>query len=483
MSGNNKSAYPFYIITGALVCLVALSQFDNIVSYAGFKTRPLDMLADLRPDSLRKQQQEDDTPIDSSMIPQIPTEDSTETAADLAADSTLATELADVPDPDKHLDFTDYKGIISYNLPPTADTAAAGLQHFLDALAQLKQGKRKKVRIAYFGDSMIEGDLLTEDLRDSLQRTFGGSGVGFVPITSVVAGFRTTITHTFSKDWKDYSYKQQPPADIKLGISGHTFVPSGNSYVRYTPVHKKRLDKFERVTLFYGPAGNANITINDKAYTLKEQNLVNRFVWSQDPAQNNVTIKWAGGSTTPFYGVSFEGDSGVYVDNFSFRGISGIELGKLSKTLVQEMQNEHPYDLVILQYGANILFKPKLTDYSWYAKPMKKVIDSLRKDMPGTSFLVISTADKSYKNGGDWVTAPGVMALLKDQHELAKQHGTAYWNLYAAMGGEGTMAKWVDGDPVLAQKDHTHFNRQGAAKVAALLYKAMMDEFKQLEIQ
>ena len=37
------------------------------------------------------------------------------------------------------------------------------------------------VRIAFLGDSFIEGDILTQDLRDELQRTFGGRGVGFVP--------------------------------------------------------------------------------------------------------------------------------------------------------------------------------------------------------------------------------------------------------------------------------------------------------------
>jgi lysophospholipase L1-like esterase len=109
---------------------------------------------------------------------------------------------------------------------------------------------------------------------------------------------------------------------------------------------------------------------------------------------------------------------------------------------------------------------------------MKKVMDSLRNDLPNTSFLVITTADKSYRKGGNWMTAPGVPALVKTQHELAKEHGTAYWNLYAAMGGDGSMVQWVEGDPALANKDYTHFNRQGAAKVGALLYKAMMDEYK-----
>lgn len=464
MSGKNKSAYPFYIVLGSLVCLVALSEVRNSFSIANYTSRQLDMLADIR------------------NIPP-PAPDLIDSSGFAITDSTQAADtaqLAGIPDPDHLHDFTSYTGIMNY---ATRDTAASGLEHFLQALNGLKSGTRKKVRIAYFGDSMIEGDLITADLRDSLQILFGGAGVGFVPITSVVAGFRTTITHTFSKDWKDYSYKEMPPADIALGISGHTFIPGEASWARYTPVGKRGLDKFDEVSLLYGPAAGGNVSINNVSYSLTGNAPVNQLLLKQDSSQNGVTIKWAGGSRSPFYGVSFETENGVYVDNFSFRGISGVELGKLSRNVLEKMQTEHPYDLVVLHYGANILWKPELTDYSWYERPMKKVLDSLRSDLPNTSFLVITTADKSYKKGGNWITAPGVTALLKTQHGLAKEHGTAYWNLYAAMGGDGSMTRWVEGDTVLANKDYTHFNRQGAARVGALLYKAMMDEYKQLEHQ
>ncbi|SHN42961.1 hypothetical protein [Chitinophaga sp. CF418] len=473
MPGKNKSAYPFYIIAGTLLCLVALSLVNNSFSYNDFTTRPLDLLADVRKDA--------------PVAPEDIDTDSTLIAADLPGDTTaVATDstgaaLPAIPDPDHLFNFATYTGIINYLPPAGADsTAKAGLQHFLLALDELKAKKRKKVRIAYFGDSMIEGDLITEDLRDSLQYLFGGEGVGFVPVTSVVAGFRTTITHTFSKDWKDYSYKQLPPSNLFLGISGHTFVPGGASWIKYQPVKKRGLNRFAQVSVLYGPVSSGNISVNDKAYALSGNRAVNKLSLHLDSAKQ-VMIKWAGGSAAPFYGVCFEGDTGVYVDNYSFRGISGIELGKLSGQLLQQMQSEHPYDLIVLHYGANVLWKPELTDYKWYGSPMKKVLDSLRNDLPNASFLVISTADKSYKKSGNYVTAPGVTALLKVQHELAKAHGAAYWNLYAAMGGENSMIRWVEGDPVLANKDYTHFNRQGAARVGALLYKAMMDEYKQLE--
>lgn len=475
MSGKNKSAYPFYIVAGTLVCLVALSLVNNSFTFKDFTSRPLDLLADLRTDTAAAPSENIDTAFAATDLP--------EDTASAAIPDSATIDAPAIPDPDHLHNFATYTGIINYNVPAGSDsTVTAGLEHFLMALDELRAKKRKKVRIAYFGDSMIEGDLITEDLRDSLQHLFGGEGVGFVPVTSVVAGFRTTITHTFSKDWKDYSYKQLPPGNILLGMSGHTFMPTSSSWIKYLPVKKRGLNKFDQVSVLYGPANAANISVNNKSYELSGHHAVNKLSLNLDSARQ-LTIKWAGGSAAPLYGVCFEGDTGVYVDNYSFRGISGVELGKLSSQLVQQMQSQHPYDLIVLHYGANVLWKPELTDYKWYGSPMKKVMDSLRNDLANASFLVISTADKSYKKSGNYVTAPGVTALLKVQHDLAKMHGAAYWNLYAAMGGENSMTRWVEGDPVLANKDYTHFNRQGAARVGALLYKAMMDEFKQLEHQ
>ena len=54
----------------------------------------------------------------------------------------------------------------------------------------LKREKIIKIRIAYLGDSMIEGDLITQTLRELLQKEYGGQGVGFLPIFSNVVVFR-----------------------------------------------------------------------------------------------------------------------------------------------------------------------------------------------------------------------------------------------------------------------------------------------------
>lgn len=77
------------------------------------------------------------------------------------------------------------------------------MKHFYEALSKVKTMKRP-VRIAYFGDSFIEADIFTADLREMLQQEFGGCGVGYVPVTSSISGYRPTVRHTFG-GWSSHS--------------------------------------------------------------------------------------------------------------------------------------------------------------------------------------------------------------------------------------------------------------------------------------
>jgi hypothetical protein len=459
-STGNRNPYPLFIMTTTLVCLIAISFISDSFSFNGHTFKKVDVLADL------KTQPSDSSDIEDPEYPPVlkPKGDSAAIARAIAPRNYLT-----------------YDGLVDYGMLVPRDSSA-GIEYFMTALRELKAGKRKKVRIAYFGDSMIEGDLITQDLRDLLQSEFGGNGVGFVPATSIVASFRSSIVHTFSPNWKDYHYKNDPPSNITLGLSGHTFYPAGSSWIRYAPVKRPHLDHFEEVSVLYGRAAG-NLIINDHTYPLQGHEDLNALTLLADTARADLTLRFNGDEHLPVYGAAFESGEGIFVDNFSFRGISGIELGKLSRTMWEDVQQVRPYDLVVLHYGANVLWKPELTNYDWFEKPMSKVADSLRNMLPHTSILMVGCADKSYRKGGEYITAPGVKALMKSQHKIASRYGFAYWNLFHAMGGEGSMKRWVESDTAMANKDYTHFNFRGASKVGALLYKAIMDEYQLEEHQ
>lgn len=52
--------------------------------------------------------------------------------------------------------------------------------------------------------------------------------------------------------------------------------------------------------------------------------------------------------------------------------------------------------------------------------------------------------------------------MLQAQRKAALSNGAMFWDGYAAMGGKGSIIKWVNSNPPLATKDYTHFTYYGA---------------------
>jgi len=351
------------------------------------------------------------------------------------------------------------------------------LNSFFTNLAALKKDKNKKIRIGYFGDSFIEGDLITQDLRDLLQNAYGGGGAGFIPVTSISAGFRQTIVHSFSTNWNDVSFKSDNRSSENLYLSGHTFYPSDGSWVSYRGVNRPRLDSFTSVQVLFGKPKSGddfNLTINGTQQTLHSAGLFNS---ATIPLAKTREVKIGDNSSdVPLFGFAFENDGGVTVDNFSFRGISGIELDNFHPDFLSQVATVRPYDLLIIHYGPNLLFKPDLIDFGWYKKKMEPTLKKLKAAFPNTSILLVSTADKGARYGGEWQTEKGVLPLLQTQYEMARAAQVDFFNLYNAMGGKNSILNWVDQS--LANKDYTHVNWKGGKKIADILFNAITNEFK-----
>ncbi len=355
-----------------------------------------------------------------------------------------------------------------------APEGAQALPRLAARIAEVKRTGRGKVRIAWLGDSMIEGDLLTQTVRRLLQGyAGGGGGVGFVPARSAVAGFRTSVTHG-ATGWEESNFKSKSlPAPI--GLSGRVFLGGGSiSLTDKTVGGGGVLVK----SLLCGPApggGEVAISVNGAPRTVSAPALLNRIVLDSSSAPDiKVAVEAA---DLPVYGISLEPASGVVVDNLSFRGISGVELGKTSADFLRAWVEAAPYDLVVLEYGANLMFRAKDTDYSWFENLMKPVLPKLRSAMPDAEFLIISTADRAFSYEGEWKTAVGMDSLLAVQARLARDNRTAWLNLYATMGGYGAIVRWADSTPALANRDYVHPNHKGAEVLGKALYEAFTVDF------
>jgi len=212
------------------------------------------------------------------------------------------------------------------------------LTKFFEALHN-HANKNEKIRIAWFGDSMIEGDLVTQDFRKLIQKKFGGSGVGFVPVTSPVAQFRQTIKQTFSDDWEVYSFMKKPKQvysfmkkpkqNYKLGIGGYSFVSSDGSWVHYNA--SRFYPIYSEVKMICRQCPSASFILNDDTAHIFPTDSINGFkeielVKDKPIKEVKLTFEKPG---CEVHGLYFDNGNGVYVDNFSFRGNSGIPLSNI----------------------------------------------------------------------------------------------------------------------------------------------------------
>ena len=145
--------------------------------------------------------------------------------------------------------------------------------------------------------------------------------------------------------------------------------------------------------------------------------------------------------------------------------------------MLQNISQSHPYDLIVLQYGPNLLFKPDLTDFKWYGKPMENAVAALKQAFPETSILIVGTADKSIRYDGEYSTQIGVLPLIEVQNRIALETQTNFWSLYNAMGGRNSMIRWATANPPLANVDYTHLTHKGATQVARILFEKLMQVY------
>lgn len=403
------------------------------------------------------------------------------------------------------------------------DSHLLPLEPFWEELNKAREGG--SVRIAYFGDSIIEGDLITARLRYNLQQQYGGKGVGLVPITSITAGFRQTIRHSFAPNFETISLMTKDGAAAP-GLGGYVFIPR-NYYIvdkaietkvetdstaitdslsspepkpepKPEPVKTKtRLyvdtapwveysavsipggaDNFQQIRLFYSNASSAStvsVSMDGRASTQHRLSAGNGVqVLNLSPASPVTKIRLTFNALDPIhlYGVSFDNPTGVYVDNVSVRGYSGMYFNAIPEDKIKAFQRALDYDLIILQYGENVS-NPGTTDYSFYHKGMIKTVNYLKQAMPGVPILLISAHDRSVRKGADYVTSPDIPILVTTQAKIAADTKSAFWNLLDAMGGLNSMRTWVQSNPPLASKDFTHFNRAGADKIGDQLTKVL----------
>ena len=381
----------------------------------------------------------------------------------------------------EELPTTDYSAILpeASLITPIEIFAHEGMGAW-DRLYEKLLWNKEQVRVAFMGDSFVEGDILTADLRELLQDTFHGGGVGFAPAASPFTGFRQTIKTT-SKGWTPYNIMQRKSAPAPYAedffVSGWVAKASAGASTRWDMTTKRRhLEEVERARLLFICRQRAEIglKLNDgeeRVFFFEGDEVVRQIVVEQEQIRSLEMTILSGAETFTGIGAEFDSKKGVAVDNFSIRSNNGQAMFWSNASVNSQINTMRPYDLVILQYGLNIM-QAERHNYSLYGEQVEKMISYVESCFPGAAVLVMGVSDRSQKGEDGIKPMESAKSLTQSQREASQNKGVAFWDTYAAMQRMGGMTEFVTNG--WAGKDYTHINYAGGARIARELYYAIL---------
>ncbi len=345
-------------------------------------------------------------------------------------------------------------------------TGEVGLYHLKRALADGRLG-----RITVVGDSYIEGDIFTQDLREMLQTKFGGKGVGFVNMHSDFPGFRRSVKQG-GQGWKEFA-AGKGANDNFVGLSEHYFMPTGNALSTYTGTDKvAHCDAWTRSTFMFIAPNNTTVMLKTNGD------------WKEYPVTGSTDVQaiTVDGVTSEFdikvtdtkligLGVWLDTPKGISLDCMSSRGFSGIILNKLVPSFCHEMSKWINYDLIILEFGINAMSASQ-KNYSVYCNRMVQVINHVRACYPDADILLMGIGDRGEKHGSVVKSMSTAPAMIAAQREAARRAHCLFWDTREAMGGEDAIVQWAANGRV--NKDYIHLTHSGGKELAGYLYNALM---------
>lgn len=322
---------------------------------------------------------------------------------------------------------------------------------FLSAFyASLAESSERVVRVIHYGDSQIEEDRMTQQIREQLQARYGGSGVGLMPLAQTIP--TRTVRQEIHMNGRLVSPKQGPQRYLVYGLK-----------------------RDQRTDGMYGMMGQVAIMADSLVSGSEEITAVCKpqvpsaryDIW-RIFADSSIAYSTSGDTLHlsgkgAVYGISQQTTTGLIVDNIPMRGCLGMVFTKMDSTQLATFYRQENVRLIIMQFGGNAIpTNEKPGTIRGFISGYRDQIHFLRACAPNASILFIGPSDMIRVVDGEWQTYPMVPYMDKLLHKMALEEGIAYFSLFRWMGGAGSMLRWKENG--LAGEDGVHFYRGGARK-------------------
>ncbi len=362
------------------------------------------------------------------------------------------------------------------NTPEWKDSSA--LNQFFTALSR---SDKRKAKVLHIGDSHVQADFFTGEIRDRIQQVFGAGGRGLIfPYASAgTHGTRDYRTYSYGI-WK-YAKNIQSLPELTIGLTGATI---------YT----------EDIT--------AGFRFEFREGFIQEKDLILKIYCDKGPRSFDAQVIYPGGDTIlvncssndglPYakvllprapidFSIRFIQNSeessyfqcyGLSIENISQQGVLYHSVGingagytaLLRQGLMPEQLKEISPDLVVIDLGAND-FYPKIIDQPVFEENLKEIVKIIRGVCPGTSILVTCSQD-IYCRKRNVAECKRFAAIARS---VAFEMDCAFYDYYRISGGQFAMNKWYQNK--LAKPDRVHLTAAGYAVKGELYFNAFLNAY------
>ena len=375
--------------------------------------------------------------------------------------------------------------------PPAAEAQAAAPQNvrgienataldpFFRALALTKSRRRiEPVRIMHYGDSHTAADILTAEIRKSLQRDYGDGGAGYISARNPFSTPRRGVQSGATSGWWIDGVGKGGATDGIYGLAGFSLSTDRAEERAWI---ETACNHFEIYYLKQPGGGRIDISVNGRSVleqplSLQSDTPAPDYYTFDAPADRvqRIEVRTLGpGGKVRLLGIVTEHIApGVTYDVLGINGARAVRLLSWNDPAFVDNIVQRKPDLIIVAYGTN-----EVTDGDWsiesYQRMFANILRRFRRAAPQASILVYGPPDRA----DNQLAVSKMPAMIEAQRRAAIETGAAFWNSYAAMGGAGSMDAWAAMG--LGQGDRVHLTKEGYIRMGSMFYNDLMAAYKQ----
>ncbi|HEX3770592.1 MAG TPA: GDSL-type esterase/lipase family protein [Polyangiaceae bacterium] len=342
-------------------------------------------------------------------------------------------------------------------------------------------------RVLHYGDSTIASDFISGTVRRRLQARFGDSGHGFILIANPWQWyFHNDVFHVSDGGWSASKLGGPLTPDNLYGLGGVSFTCYGGCSSTFGTApsgdYGRNVSRYDLYYLEQPGGGNVEITAHGttlEKFSTRGKAKVSRVRAIHVPdGESKIAVRATGGGQTRLFGIALERDRpGVVYDSLGAHAAIAVNWFRQDRKHWKDQLDLRDPALVVFQYGTNESENTRI-DLDAYERALGDLLEEVKASAPAASVLVVSPLDRADWQGGKMPTKPVILDLVAIQHRVALAHGVAFWNTFEAMGGQGSMGRWVRTKPQLGGPDLTHPTPRGAEVIGDLLSDALINGYE-----